>query len=315
MPSASQTPARRELNPSNGWSRRSTFSGFTLIELLVVIAIIAILAAMLLPVLSRAKLKATQANCLNNQKQLGLGFTMYVTDNKDNLIQLYNSSGSLVAWPSNPNLQEAGGFWGIDSTQPPLTGSGQSTAVAFADVQADLLKYNVLSQYIPNPGTFHCPGDVRFNLGIGSGNSIGWAYDSYAVTENVEADGGFNQSFSKVTQIKRTSDCFIFAEQSDTRGYNKGTFAMSVSGPLPPIQFNFVDIFAIYHGDVGTFAFADGHSEARKWLDPAIQAAGRATLTVNSTMYQYPGTAPYKPDQTGHDAPWLIQHCVAPNNQ
>ena len=172
----------------------------------------------------------------------------------------------------------------------------------------------MLAQYIPNPAGFHCPGDLRFNLSIGSGSAIGWAYDSYAVTENVEAIPGFNQSFSKITQIRRTSDCFIFAEQSDTRGYNEGTFAMNVTGPLPPIQFNFTDIFATYHGDVGTFAFAGRPcGNQAKWLDPAIQATGKATLTVNSSVYQY-SASPYKPDTTGHDAPWLIQHCVAPNN-
>ena len=273
-------------------------SAFTLIELLVVIAIIAILAAMLLPALAKAKLKATQATCLSNQRQLGLAFTMYVSDNGENLIA-YNPTA----------FKNAGGFWGLDPNAP---GDWLSQTFALADVQRDLKTNNVLGQYAANPGVYHCPGDLRFNLPIGTGSSVGWAYDSYAVTENVEAIPGFTNSYAKVTQIKRVADCIIFAEQADTRGYNAATFGMSVTaGSATPISY--LDVFSTYHGTVGTFAFADGHAEGKGWHDPAILTDGRYAVVQGSVGYDY-GQCPATPSQTGVDADWIVQHWVAPTN-
>jgi prepilin-type N-terminal cleavage/methylation domain-containing protein/prepilin-type processing-associated H-X9-DG protein len=61
------------------------FRGFTLIELLVVIAIIALLAAILFPVFAKAREKARQTSCLNNQRQIAAAILMYAQDHDEML--------------------------------------------------------------------------------------------------------------------------------------------------------------------------------------------------------------------------------------
>ena len=291
---------RRKTSVNIGSARISRQKcGFTLIELLVVIAIIAILAAMLLPALAKAKLKATQATCLSNEKQFGVAEVMYATDNHDLLI--------LDTPPAN--FQSGGGFWNLDDAAPGSWGTSQ--AVALADVQGNLRTNNIVYQYAPNPGVYHCPGDVRFNNPVSlASHATGWAYDSYAIPENVQGAGGY----TKISSIRRSSDCMILLEQADSRGYNAGTFAASGgNGSVTANYFPFEDLLATYHGNVSTFCFADGHAGYRKWSDPAILYAGKKANQSGTVAYEYSNFSPV-PSPTGADGLFMAQHWLTPSN-
>lgn len=78
--------------------RKGTFAkptAFTLIKLLVIIAIISLLSAILFPVFARARENARRESCMNNMKQISLGWMMYTQD-YDGRFPYYSSGGTMA---------------------------------------------------------------------------------------------------------------------------------------------------------------------------------------------------------------------------
>ena len=111
-------------------------AAFTLIELLVVIAIIALLAAILFPVFARARENARKTSCMNNMKQLGIGFAQYTQD--------YDECFPGSAQGSDP----AGSGW---------VPAGTSVTTAIPAV----VKNGAIFPYIRNVQVYICPSDTN----------------------------------------------------------------------------------------------------------------------------------------------------------
>lgn len=262
-------------------------TAFTLIELLVVIAIIAILAAMLLPALSKAKLKTQGVQCMNNHRQLMLAWRMYSEENRDVLPYATADSGSQYAPYS----------WvqGVLDYDPANRSNW--------DVNQDLKK-SPLWPYCGNSvGIWKCPADqssIVPSFGAYAGQAVprvrtmamsiwvgGWKRADGTVSD-AGCSGPAWRVYSKFSDLINPGPVktWVLMDEREDRINFGNAFTDMTGYPDTPTAWRFhFDFPASYHGRAGGFSFADGHAEIKKWQD------GRTTPPIlkggawNATEY------------------------------
>ncbi len=224
-------------------------AAFTLLELLVVIAVIAILAALLLPALSRAKGRALRIACLNNLKQLQLGWHLYADDHNDMVVP-NNSFYSL----SGPGL----------TAPPELTGTGPSwcPGVAPLDTTTANIQQGLLFPYCQATALYHCPAD-RSRV-TDHPNLL--RTRSYCMNISLCCDDATN-SFRKLTGIFAPTPPRLFVligtHEQDIWDPTFGIFSTDSAYAT-----YWLDLPADRHQRGANLSFADGHTEHWRWQAP-----------------------------------------------
>src|SRR5688572_15660725 len=277
-------------NQSSGGTSRGL--GFTLIELLVVIAIIAILAGMLLPALSKAKTKAQGITCMNNGKQLMLGWNLYSGDFDDKICR---TAGLDLRVPGNTH-QPSGNYviGGVDYNQWAMgdmeTRPGWTNSI--------LLQHSLLYKYINALPVYRCPADRASARGAvnqpyggnGTPKVRSMSMNCWMNPVNPRAaDSRTNpnnliRNFRRISDIQRPADTWVTIDENPT-SINDGWF---VCEGTPNSQWT--DTPAVYHNNAGGLSFADGHAEIKKWKDPPL-------------LKKTP--PPFAPQDGGKDHAWL----------
>jgi prepilin-type N-terminal cleavage/methylation domain-containing protein len=216
-------------------------SAFTLIELLVVIAIIAILAAILFPVFAQAKEAAKSTTCLSNMRQLGVGFSMYMSDTDDR----YPLSG----WADGNLFIGGSAVWVLSgvvqgSTSPPCPKSCDYwyDCCSIADPTQ-----GVIYPYVKNDKIYRCPSLKNERNPVDLSGTLDVSGVRVSYTMNMFYQTGLTESMTE-SEVSFPASTFLLVDET-AKTLNDGN--------LNPDW----DDFGTQHRDGANMAHADTHAK------------------------------------------------------
>lgn len=240
-------------------SNRGIAKAFTLVELMVVITLIGILAGLLLPALSQARTRALGTECLSNQRQMHLAWSLYQHDNNDWFVP--NNPFGTTTGSGRPLPTWAGG----DISYGQTAGTNRSLLMGTKNSQ-----FGLLGTYVGTEKIFKCPAD-RSTTFLGNQRhprTRSFAMNGYMATDDITVGLGTPGLFvplfkqSDLAMVGR-GDLVIWCDMHED-ALRTCLFAIVDGGPL----------FQGFQGPVGwrhnrraTVSFTDGHVEMHRWLE------------------------------------------------
>jgi len=296
----------RQFQCLHGDARFGSRRAFTLVELLVVIVIIAILASLLLPALAAAKAKAQAAQCLNNTRQLMVGWRMYGEDSNDYIMTAGDDGYGLPYETTVAAGAGVGDLWAWTWSKMNFAANNPFNYDPAADIMLrPMWKYN------QNAGIHKCPSDRSMatsnNIPLPRvrSYSMNWYCGGFGENTLTFADSDVPGYFTFYSRFGELSDLatapgaartFVFIEErSDC--INWGNFETDMTGyptsgsaRANPAAYEWdQDMPAGYHNKGSAISFADGHAEIHRWagdnydLQPILQNA-----TLPGALWQTP---------------------------
>ncbi len=253
----------------------SKSNAFTLIELLVVIAIIAILAAMLLPALSKAKQKAQAIACMNQLKQLTLGWVMYANDNSGKIVPNGGQANTPSTFPDTRLLPGAAWYQWCPGNMD-----------AFSPYATNFVQAGAIYQYV-NTMIYRCPGDFSaFKFGPYSFPHVR-SYSMNCYMSPIAGDSWTSVGLDGTRNFYKDTDdlqpgpsmTYVLIDESEY-SINDAFFVSD------PTQGNYwQDVPSARHGASCGLSYADGHSEIKHWTDGNVLAYnGKPHHSINGAQ-------------------------------